>query len=332
MTDQMPPIQYIQSQARALSGDLGVAIEGSNASLPGDDRWHPNSGTTLTMIPASPYGRSPWIDIFTRGTDNFTFTITTEQPWVTVTPSTGTIAPGGTTDFRAKVAVDWKKAPIGSGSVLIKIQSSTDYGTQSSTPQLSLPYTSFVLPATFKSGFIESDATVSMEAEHYSQIISGTDASQEYIILPDYGKTLSGVMLADVKAPSLDTATGPRLEYNFYTFTNTNATNQTTVSLILSPSLNTTPGRPLKYAIAVDAQTPQVVQFVVDVKGATVPTGWAKAVSDACWTSNTKWTVGAGAHTLKFWALEPGVVLQKTIIDLGGVRDSYLGPPESYRL
>ncbi|KAE9986295.1 hypothetical protein EG328_006026 [Venturia inaequalis] len=329
--DQMPPIQYVQPRARTLTGDMGIAIEGSNASLPGDDRSRPNSGT-LTMIPASPFGKAPWIDIFTRGTENFTFTITSSQSWVTVSPNTGTITPDGTTDIRAKVKLDWKKAPPGSGTVLLKIESSTNYGTQGSMPHLNLPYTNSVLPTSFKSGFVESDATISMEAEHYSQIIPGTETTQEYIVLPDYGKTLSGITLADVKAPSLTTTTGPRLEYNVYTFTNTNTTNQTTVTLILSPSLNTTPARPLKYAIAFDHQAPQIVQFVVDGKGSTVPKGWDRAAGDACWTSSTRWNITDGAHTLKFWALEPGVVLQKIVIDLGGVRKSYLGPPESYRV
>jgi hypothetical protein len=33
---------------------------------------------------------------------------------------------------------------------------------------------------------------------------------------------------------------------------------------------------------------------------------------------------------LRVWALMPGVVVQKVVVDLGGVRASYLGPPESW--
>jgi hypothetical protein len=38
----------------------------------------------------------------------------------------------------------------------------------------------------------------------------------------------------------------------------------------------------------------------------------------------------AGYHKLKVWMADPGITLQKILIDLGGLKPSYLGLPESY--
>lgn len=36
-----------------------------------------------------------------------------------------------------------------------------------------------------------------------------------------------------------------------------------------------------------------------------------------------------GEHVIKFWALDPGFVLKRLVVDTGGLKPSYLGTPES---
>jgi hypothetical protein len=38
-----------------------------------------------------------------------------------------------------------------------------------------------------------------------------------------------------------------------------------------------------------------------------------------------------GYRTLKAWTVDPGVVLEKLIVNTGGLKPGYFGPPESYR-
>jgi hypothetical protein len=36
-----------------------------------------------------------------------------------------------------------------------------------------------------------------------------------------------------------------------------------------------------------------------------------------------------GKHTIKYWMISPAVVLQKMVLDFGGLKPSYLGPQET---
>ena len=59
---------------------------------------------------------------------------------------------------------------------------------------------------------------------------------------------------------------------------------------------------------------------------------WETSVKDGVRKSGSRHTLaGPGYHTLKFWMVDPAMVLQKLVVNLGGVKPSYLGPPESYR-
>lgn len=336
MRNAIPKISWVQEMETSLGGDLGISVEGSNATVPGDDMYHTLSSNTLTLPPMDPYGPATrYIEIFSRGTTGCSWAANASLPFITLTPSSGhTGGPNGT-DTRILISIDWPSAPTAPTSTAANIlfNSTCNWG-NTSPPTIILPINTTQIPANFTNGFVESDGHISIEASHFSTSTS-TINNITYLTIPNYGRTHSGITLWPVLAPSQQPAgTGPVLTYNIHTFTPSTLAN---ITLLISPSLNQNgPLRPLKYAIAIDDEVPQTVQFVANTTNGELPAGWEQAVADGVWggssgngTTTRHW-IGAGSHVLRLWAVETGVVFQRVLVDLGGVRGSYLGPPESF--
>nr|OQO30744.1 hypothetical protein B0A51_02440 [Rachicladosporium sp. CCFEE 5018] len=341
MRQALPGLQYVQVQERDLAGDLGVSVETSNATVPGDDMYHALSSNALTIPPVDPYGAiSRWIDIFSVGTNAVEWNITSNASFVHFSQSFGSLTSNGTTDIRIWATVDFASAPAGNGIVMLNISSSRDYGTQFNMPQLMLSFRNTVLPSNYTNGYIESDGHISIEAEHYSSITpAATNAAKvSYTIIPGLSRTLSGLTLFPVTAPSLDLTTAPALTYNLYTFSPITSVpgHVLNITLVATTSLNTDPNRPLRYALQLDSQPVQTVKYIIDQPAGNLPIGWAGlrgSVASNAWYSNSNVTyTGPGEHVLKLWLLEPGMVVNSLWVNLGGVRPSYLGPPESPRV
>jgi hypothetical protein len=131
--------------------------------------------------------------------------------------------------------------------------------------------------------------------------------------------TIFPVTAASVRPPR----ESPCLEYQLYTF----ESGPVEVEAILAPSLNFVPGRGLRYALSFDDDPPETV----DALARHSERDWERAVEDSVRKVRTNFRLAApGPHALKFWMVDPGVVVQKLVVDLGGAKPSYLGPPESY--
>lgn len=99
-------------------------------------------------------------------------------------------------------------------------------------------------------------------------------------------------------------------------------------SLITAPTLDFVPGRPLRAAVSFDDATPRIVEIHVDPENLA---DWERTVADSVRQTITGHTIDApGRHVLKVWMVDPGMVLPKIVVDPGGVRPSYLGPPETF--
>src|SRR6266704_1673161 len=302
----MPKVTEIEIPAPA---QLGVAIEGSTLAWPG------YLGEP-TLPPFDLFNQQRrYIDIFNRGREPFVFSATTSVPWIMLSESQGTIEK----DRRVWVSVDWTRAPLDFTSGSLKIA-------RGSTQEVVVNVNAFRpqdLTRESLDGFVESDRYVSMEAVHYSKKVDGPSARWEGI--DDLGRTLSSMSVFLVTAervtPSRDS---PRLEYKLYLFD----PRSVEVEAILAPTLNFVPGRGLRYAISFDDEAPQVI----DALAQNSVEAWGTSVKDSVRkVRSTHLLAKSGYHTLKVWMVDPGVVLQKLVVNLGGVKPSYLGPPESYR-
>jgi hypothetical protein len=171
-------------------------------------------------------------------------------------------------------------------------------------------------------GFVETGGYVSIEAAHFTAKVDAAAARWDSI--DDLGRTLSAMAVFPFTAPSVTPpASSPCLEYRMYLFD----AGKLEVDAIVSPTLNFVPGRGLRFAVSFDDQPPQVV----DALQHNTQRDWETTVKDAVRHVVSSHTVTApGYHTLKFWMVDPGVVLQKLVVNLGGVKPSYLGPPESF--
>jgi hypothetical protein len=88
----------------------------------------------------------------------------------------------------------------------------------------------------------------------------------------------------------------------------------------------------MKIGISLDNEEPRIIVVVPkDFSAMNGNKDWEQTVMDNARFINLKQSINTpGNHTLKIWMIDPGVVIEKIIIDTGGVRPSYLGPPESF--
>ncbi|TDC78952.1 glycosyl hydrolase 115 family protein [Actinomadura sp. 7K507] len=292
--------------------EMGVAIDGS-------DKWWPEAESDPVLPEFSPYQSGPrqYIEVFNRGTDPFDYRITPGKPWVKVTRAKGRVDK----QVRATVWIDWRRAPKGTSRVPIEISGA---GGRTVTVQAAVDK-----PESFEPrGFLEAGGYVSMDADGYTRA-TRTDGAR-WKRIPGIGRTDAGMEPFPVTAPGQEPGKGPRLEYDMTLTT----TGPVKIWAHLSPRNSVLSTEGLEYAISVDDQEPQVVN-ITEATGAndtTMNKQWERNTSDNVNRTVTTHTITEpGTHTLKFWMVDPTVVLQKLVVDTGGLRTSYLGPPESRR-
>jgi len=307
MSTPMAPPALDRREVPEAAG-LGVAIEGRLEPVKPEEK-----DARLPVL--SVFTRDTrFIDVFNTGRRSAPWTAKASHPWITLNQLAGDLKD----DTRLKVSIDWARAPKGEDSSgTIEIQGGGSHHT------ITVPiFNPDKPPRADVKGFVELNGVVSIEAEHFTHKVDRSGSSWQ--IISGLGRTGDSIARFPTTAPGLDPANAPVAEYEFYLFTP--GTVKTFAYLV--PTHPILSGRGLRYAIGFDGEAPQLVEVGADLQ---VPSrAWSLNVlnSSTMGTSNHEIKT-AGKHVLKIYAVDSGVVLDKIVLDLGGLKPSYLGPSET---
>jgi hypothetical protein len=169
--------------------------------------------------------------------------------------------------------------------------------------------------------FYEREGLVSIGAAHWTKAFNSNNI--QWKAIPDIGKDGSGITSFPVTASTALSGSSPRVEYEFYS----DGKDSLKLLTYFSPTLNfyNAPSG-LQFAVSIDNETPQVVSLN---KEDNTP-AWNSWVANNNIIKTTRHFIPqAGKHTIKYWMMDPGIILQKLVVDFGGLKQSYLGPTET---
>lgn len=304
--NRMPKVELTTPEDTAIL-EMGVACGDSYT-------WKPYR-SAIELPQFYSYDKTAqYFEIFNRGTIPFTYFVESFTPKLRVVPRTF-ILKGGES---AEIGVEAKWEEIKGLNVNIPVQVICTTGQTVKINVIANNYDSAEI-----TGFAETNGYISMEAEHFTKKVENNGI--QWLIIPDLGKTLSGITPIPVTSNrQIPDDKGSYLEYEVF-LTDTGIIN---IHTLLSPNLNFH-NKGLQYGISIDNELPQIIDVHSDLSLKT----WEKWVSDNIIDKKSSHkVVSPGKHVIRFRMIDPGLVLQKIIIDTGGLKDSYLGPPESPKL
>jgi hypothetical protein len=303
--DNTMPKTYRIAHSKA---GLGLAIEGSDTSWTGKIRVNKDFPLLDNLSNSSHY-----LEIFNKGTGTLTYKINAPA-YILIDEKESALKD----EKRLYLSVEWSKAPAGTASSLVTVLGSDG-------SKITLPVRSNnnrISKEKDGNLFVAQNGCIAMEAVNYSGAVNSRPIYWK--IIPNYGKTLGGVIpvpvTAPVQKPDKNTA---HLAYNIYL----EKAGVFTLNTFISPTIDFTNSEGLKFALSVDDEPATIVNISSAYK---TEGAWGNSVSDNIKIFKTPLKFDKpGKHVIKYWMVSPAVVLQKLALDLGGLKPSFLGPPET---
>lgn len=289
-----------------------------------------DSGPADTLPPFNRFTNTrQFIDLYNTGGEPFEWTAQVSHPWIQLARTRGTV----NDQQRLWVEVDWSAIPEGE-----EVAGTIRLSGAGSEHAVTVNVAGANASAVTEGVYLETDGYVSIQAEHPARNraagevewtpIAGLGRTGEGAIAPLPTTFESAWPLGETpESLSQALADMPAMEYDVVL----DSAGEVELTLYTLPTHRLYEGRGLRYAVAFDDGEPQVVDFYESGGhgGEDSPT-WRLNVSRNAAISTSTHTIEApGKHTLKLWAIDPSVVVDKLVIDAGGLKESYLGPRET---
>ena len=262
------------------------------------------------------------VEIYNRGGGTLAWTAHASEPWVVLSKSAGKTAD----EERITVGIDWEKAPSGNA---VPAQIVFRAGEQSEKVLVSLFNPTAPSRAELRGIYVENNGCVSIPAAGCHRVRENDRI--KITAVEDLGIEGPALQLGDPTAPlqifrSRDV---PCAEYDFYTFD----AGSVDVYTYVLPTFPLHADRDFRIGENTNTDTKYSVQ--IDDGALATPSSshveysqvWFESVLRNCAVNKSTLHIDKpGRHTLRIRVGDPGIVLQKIVLDFGGMKRSYLGP------
>lgn len=285
--------------------------------IPGQDGTYGMS--TVRVLPCmNPYTKNDsFIELYNRGSKAYAWKAIPKNDWIKLSSTKGTV----TLQERITVSVDWTKVPQGN-DITGEIEIVSDNKTENVFVSVFNPATPTV--EELKGWYVEDNGCVSINAGKFHRKKENRDITIRSV--KGLGFENDCVQLGDATKPSQNmwfTNDTPKAEYDFYTFNAGNAT----VHIYALPLFPVDSRHDTRYGVMIDDG---MVQWMTTATKE-YSSQWRLNVFRNTAISTISLNIDKpGKHTLKLLCSNPGMVIQKVVIDLGGMKRSYLGPKVTY--
>ncbi len=262
------------------------------------------------------YKKSYYIDIFNKGDQSFVWSAKPDKAWIKLSKTGGTVAD----EERIWISVDWSKIQEGNN-----LKGKINIAAEGKIEEI---FVSAINPENpnkeeLRGLFVEDNGYIIISPNHFHR--KKEDEKIKFIDMPNLGVMGSSMLSVPPTAPSYESYDGtqPCLEYDFYT----HQVGKFEINIITLPAFPFNKQSNTRYGISVNDELPQLGEAGTheEWKGK-----WAENVLRNASINRSIHTINKpGKHTLKFWVIDPGVTLQKIMIDFGGLNPSYTGPFET---